>query len=189
MTQPPRACRGKRLDLPTASERSSPRRRTSSNKHDSGCEIRSGDRWVQRTRRATPSCSGSSGEYRGAFLCSVSLRRLPKRPASIAFSGRRSGRTLCSTHHTESIRPTIHPAVSRTDPTPRQAVLQYSADQLRREHDSWEVRIADRLAHERLANCETDHDRRSGTTRTRTGATLEGIGMGPAHLPGPLAGP
>src|SRR5437667_10859966 len=96
---------------------------------------------------------------------------------------------VCSKHHTETVRLTIHPAVSRTDPTPRQAVLQYSADQLRREHDSWEVRIADRLAHERLANCETDHDRRSGTTRTRTGATLEGIGMGPAHLPGPLAGP
>src|SRR5712691_4000426 len=102
---------------------------------------------------------------------------------------RRSGRTLCSTHHTETIRPTVHPAVSRTDPTPRRGVLQYSADQLRREHDSWEVRIAGRLAHERLEKRETDDDRRSCTTRTRTGATVERIGMGPAPLPGPLARP
>src|SRR4029077_15154660 len=135
------------------------------------------------------SCSGPSGEYRGAFLCSVSLRSPPKRPASIAFSGRRSGRTLCSTHRAEIVRPTIHPALGRTDPTPRQAVLQYSVDQLHREHDNWEVRIAGRLAHERLENCETDDDRRSRTTRTRTGATLERIGMVPANQPGPLARP
>src|SRR6266550_3426150 len=85
-------------------------------------------------------------------------------------------------------RPSIDPAASTTDPTQRRSVL-LEADQRRREHGSWGVQIAGRLAHERLENCETDDDRRSCTTRTRTGATLEGIGMGPAHLPGPLARP
>src|SRR5207253_7122214 len=109
-------------------------------------------------------------------------------PGSIAFSGRRFDRTLCSKRHTEMVRPTVHWAVSKTDPTPRRAVL-LEADQLRRAHDDWGVRFAGRLAHERLENRETADDRHSGTTGTGTGATHDRIGMCSAHLPGPLAGP
>src|SRR5207253_7019821 len=58
-------------------------------------------------------------------------------PGSIAFSGRRFDRTLCSKRHTEMVRPTVHRAASKTDPTPRRAVL-LEADQLGRAHRSEE---------------------------------------------------
>ena len=86
------------------------------------------------------------------------------------------------------LRSEIHPAVRRTDPTPRQSAL-LEADQLHRPYDNGGVRIAGRLARERLENREPGDDRRSGTTRTRTGATVERIEVSPAPLRGSLAKP
>src|SRR2546430_11785324 len=62
------------------------------------------------------------------------------------------------------LRSEIHPAVRRTDPTPRQSAL-LEADQLHRQYDNGGVRIAGRLARERLENREPGDDRDRKSTR------------------------